>query len=433
MASKLEENLGWATGPLPYPQLSGFSYFVTGLLAIDFMPWSFPAALILFSSPDALEMDRCSSEQKSEDHVGFGNAGFASEWQLRHPSRGSSTPSMPGSFTASLWNPSMAEADLPAVNKQPPHLGMAWNHPSSDSLSAGASFLPPNVYHFASDSAAFIKRAARFSSFNPYSKIDINMSESGKEDGSLPGSPMVEQDKAALQEGTGASSSKALAAKKRKRSSEKLEDDQTKGDPTMATGIKENVDTNQKPDGKQEEAAKEDYIHVRARRGQATNSHSLAERVRREKISQRMKFLQELVPGCSKVTGKAVMLDEIINYVQSLQRQVEFLSMKLATVNPRMDFNMDPLLSKDFLQSHSGPSSAIGFSPDMVHAQMHPSQQGLMQSALSASLNSTPNANTFRRAMNSQLNSLPNVWDEQLQNVMQMTSFSNNPQQPRTE
>ncbi|XP_059632074.1 transcription factor bHLH62-like [Cornus florida] len=94
-----------------------------------------------------------------------------------------------------------------------------------------------------------------------------------------------------------------------------------------------------------------DYIHVRARRGQATDSHSLAERVRREKISERMKFLQDLVPGCNKVTGKAVMLDEIINYVQSLQRQVEFLSMKLATVNPRMDFNMEALLSKDICQS----------------------------------------------------------------------------------
>ncbi|KAK6781324.1 hypothetical protein RDI58_023508 [Solanum bulbocastanum] len=94
-----------------------------------------------------------------------------------------------------------------------------------------------------------------------------------------------------------------------------------------------------------------DYIHVRARRGQATDAHSLAERVRREKISERMKLLQDLVPGCNKVTGKAVMLDEIINYVQSLQRQVEFLSMKLATVNPRMDFNMEALLSKDMFQS----------------------------------------------------------------------------------
>nr|ACN21645.1 putative basic helix-loop-helix protein BHLH8 [Lotus japonicus] len=84
------------------------------------------------------------------------------------------------------------------------------------------------------------------------------------------------------------------------------------------------------------------YIHVRARRGQATDSHSLAERVRREKISERMNMLQQLVPGCDKVTGKALVLEEIINYVQSLQHQVEFLSMKLASVNPMLfDMAMD--------------------------------------------------------------------------------------------
>ncbi|KAK9177838.1 hypothetical protein WN944_023822 [Citrus x changshan-huyou] len=43
----------------------------------------------------------------------------------------------------------------------------------------------------------------------------------------------------------------------------------------------------------------------------------LHERVRMEKISEWVKFLQDLVPGCNKVTGKAVMLVEI-NYVQSL-------------------------------------------------------------------------------------------------------------------
>jgi len=47
--------------------------------------------------------------------------------------------------------------------------------------------------------------------------------------------------------------------------------------------------------------------------------------VRREKISERMKYLQDLVPGCNKITGKAGMLDEIINYVQSLQKQVEVI------------------------------------------------------------------------------------------------------------
>lgn len=83
----------------------------------------------------------------------------------------------------------------------------------------------------------------------------------------------------------------------------------------------------------QEEAPK-GYIHVRARRGQATDSHSLAERVRRERISERMRMLQSLVPGCDKVTGKALILDEIINYVQSLQNQVEFLSMRIASLSP---------------------------------------------------------------------------------------------------
>ncbi|KAJ9140391.1 hypothetical protein P3X46_031045 [Hevea brasiliensis] len=87
------------------------------------------------------------------------------------------------------------------------------------------------------------------------------------------------------------------------------------------------------------EPPKQDYIHVRARRGQATDSHSLAERARREKISERMKILQDLVPGCNKVIGKALVLDEIINYIQSLQCQVEFLSMKLEAVNSRMNVN----------------------------------------------------------------------------------------------
>uniref|UniRef100_J3MUT3 BHLH domain-containing protein n=1 Tax=Oryza brachyantha TaxID=4533 RepID=J3MUT3_ORYBR len=83
-----------------------------------------------------------------------------------------------------------------------------------------------------------------------------------------------------------------------------------------------------------EEEAPKGYIHVRARRGQATDSHSLAERVRRERISERMRMLQALVPGCDKVTGKALILDEIINYVQSLQNQVEFLSMRIASMSP---------------------------------------------------------------------------------------------------
>ncbi|KAJ6371053.1 hypothetical protein OIU77_001544 [Salix suchowensis] len=70
----------------------------------------------------------------------------------------------------------------------------------------------------------------------------------------------------------------------------------------------------------------EEVIHVRAKRGHATDSHSIAERVRREKINNKLRCLQDLVPGCHKSMGMAVMLEEIINYVHSLQNQVEVIS-----------------------------------------------------------------------------------------------------------
>ncbi|KAK3038611.1 hypothetical protein RJ639_027274 [Escallonia herrerae] len=126
---------------------------------------------------------------------------------------------------------------------------------------------------------------------------------------------------------------------------------------------------------------KQDYIHVRARRGQATDSHSLAERARREKISERMRILQDLVPGCSKVIGKALVLDEIINYIQSLQRQVEFLSMKLEAVNSRSNPSIEGFPSKDFGQqtfdmegvafgSQATREYSRGSSPEWLHMQI---------------------------------------------------------------
>nr|CAB3450813.1 unnamed protein product [Digitaria exilis] len=125
---------------------------------------------------------------------------------------------------------------------------------------------------------------------------------------------------------------------------------------------------------------KTDYIHVRARRGQATDSHSLAERVRRERISERMRYLQELVPGCSKVTGKAGMLDEIINYVQSLQKQVEFLSMKIAVSNPVVSFDIvEDLFGRQLKQACSPgalPAMALpGGQLEPSCLQMSPMQQ----------------------------------------------------------
>ncbi|XP_054794967.1 transcription factor BEE 3-like [Prosopis cineraria] len=87
------------------------------------------------------------------------------------------------------------------------------------------------------------------------------------------------------------------------------------------------------------EEKQKEVIHVRAKRGQATDSHSLAERVRREKINEKLRCLQDLVPGCYKAMGMAVMLDVIINYVLSLQQQIEFLSIKLSAASMCFDFN----------------------------------------------------------------------------------------------
>ncbi|XP_073144278.1 transcription factor BHLH094-like [Henckelia pumila] len=113
------------------------------------------------------------------------------------------------------------------------------------------------------------------------------------------------------------------------------------------------------------------YIHVRARRGQATDSHSLAERARREKISERMKILQGLVPGSNKVIGKALVLDEIINYIQSLQQQVEFLSTKLEAVNSRLNPTVEGLPSKDLIEAPAFDANVMlyGLQPPTEYAQ----------------------------------------------------------------
>eukprot|EP01018_Ginkgo_biloba_P012936 Gb_37017 [translate_table: standard] len=65
---------------------------------------------------------------------------------------------------------------------------------------------------------------------------------------------------------------------------------------------------------------------IRAKRGCATHPRSIAERVRRTRISDRMRKLQELVPNMDKQTNTADMLDEAVEYVKFLQKQVQELS-----------------------------------------------------------------------------------------------------------
>ncbi|CAK9139729.1 unnamed protein product [Ilex paraguariensis] len=233
------------------------------------------------------------------------------------------------------------------------------------------------------------------------------------------------------------------SAKNAKAGAENDESNSKRNKPEEGNGNEKEAEKSKADDNGTEKQSKDnqkpaeppkDYIHVRARRGQATDSHSLAERVRREKISERMKFLQDLVPGCNKVTGKAVMLDEIINYVQSLQRQVEFLSMKLSTVNTRMDFNMEALLSKEShgslphstdqfdsssqalpyaLQSHQGSNlhcaipngSENPFSLNPLNSTMH-RNPGMQLPPINCFGEPTSQASTF--------------WEDDLQSLVQM-------------
>lgn len=387
--------------------------------------------------------------------------------------------SMVDSFGHALWNQTISTKNLSFSNAQEAatsstigkQVPMSWN--SSDSLTKGGMFLstgseifPLSLSQFPSD-AGFTGRAARFSCFsssvypfmapdtsdsivethmqkNDAGRIEVLKDRSALIDQSSNSeSPMKDPREKELsefseQEFSGEalerspnSSRGGFGTIKRKRSNQDFETDnkQKEEKSSSALGIVKSSGKNSKENG---QAPKEDYIHVRARRGQATNSHSLAERVRREKISERMKFLQDLVPGCSKVTGKAVMLDEIINYVQSLQRQVEFLSMKLAAVNPSIDFNVEGLFSKDLFHIRNGSSSAIGFSTEMIHQQLHPSHQGLIQVGMPGVMNTS---DALRRALNLQLPStsgykeaaqqMPIAWEDDLNNVVQMT-YSNN-------
>ncbi|GER52485.1 basic helix-loop-helix (bHLH) DNA-bindingsuperfamily protein [Striga asiatica] len=64
---------------------------------------------------------------------------------------------------------------------------------------------------------------------------------------------------------------------------------------------------------------------VRAKRGFATHPRSIAERVRRTKISERMRKLQDLVPNMDKQTNTADMLDFAVEYIKDLQKQYKAL------------------------------------------------------------------------------------------------------------
>eukprot|EP01018_Ginkgo_biloba_P029494 Gb_13867 [translate_table: standard] len=63
-----------------------------------------------------------------------------------------------------------------------------------------------------------------------------------------------------------------------------------------------------------------------AKRSRAAEVHNQSERRRRDRINEKMRALQDLIPHCNK-SDKASMLDEAIEYLKALQLQVQIMSM----------------------------------------------------------------------------------------------------------
>ncbi|XP_065853913.1 transcription factor PIF3 [Euphorbia lathyris] len=85
--------------------------------------------------------------------------------------------------------------------------------------------------------------------------------------------------------------------------------------------------------------AKKGAHHARGgagcKRSRAAEVHNLSERRRRDRINEKMRALQELIPNCNKV-DKASMLDEAIEYLKTLQLQVQIMSMGSGLYMPPM-------------------------------------------------------------------------------------------------
>ncbi|XP_011014699.1 PREDICTED: transcription factor bHLH74-like isoform X2 [Populus euphratica] len=96
------------------------------------------------------------------------------------------------------------------------------------------------------------------------------------------------------------------------------------------------------------------------------------------------------------------MLDEIINYVQSLQQQVEFLSMKLATVNPEVSNDVEKIQSKDILHPRGGNAAILGFSPGI---NSHQYSHGIFQPGMPVILNSNPQFSPAHAVLDNELQS----------------------------
>ncbi|CAA0806031.1 Transcription factor UNE10 [Striga hermonthica] len=118
-------------------------------------------------------------------------------------------------------------------------------------------------------------------------------------------------------------------------------------------------------------------------KSRAAAIHNRSERKRRDKINQKMKTLQKMVPNSSK-TDKASMLDEVIEYLKQLEGEVQFMRSRMS-MSSSMMMSL-PLAQMSMMGPPMGmgmgimgrmmppvmPGAAAGFLPPPVHDGMLP-------------------------------------------------------------
>ncbi|KAI4300115.1 hypothetical protein L6164_033529 [Bauhinia variegata] len=102
-----------------------------------------------------------------------------------------------------------------------------------------------------------------------------------------------------------------------------------RAEPAHRTAAEDRKRKGREPDDSECQSEDVDFESADAKkqvRGSTSTKRSRAAERRRDRINEKMKALQELIPRCNK-SDKASMLDEAIEYLKSLQFQVQMMSM----------------------------------------------------------------------------------------------------------
>ncbi|CAL9223704.1 unnamed protein product [Arabidopsis halleri] len=133
---------------------------------------------------------------------------------------------------------------------------------------------------------------------------------------------------------------------------------------------KEREATTEEAECRSEETKQARGSTTSTKRSRAAEVHNLSERKRRDRINERMKALQELIPRCNK-SDKASMLDEAIEYMKSLQLQIQVMSMgcgMMPMMYPGMQQYMPHMAMGMGMNQPLPPPSFMPF-PNMLAAQ----------------------------------------------------------------